>query len=227
MLKRESNWLRTWFCLHKLTTSRTLSFPLRLQRLQATMVSRIKIGKLVQKYMRVEPVPGKTLGNTRSMKGCSGRMSSVVSRSSSRERSLGNSDCDYWDEDPPADVPEGCLAVYVGPEMRRFVIQTGFLYKRVFRELLSKSEEEYGFETAGGLRIACEADLFEKLLWQLEAEWNSFTQKMQQSIDRSFNVQVNMTSVIAFSKFQKRDRVKPLRQPTRADQQQTSFKQLL
>lgn len=134
------------------------------------MVSRIKIGKLVQKYMRVEPVPGKTLGNTRSMKGCSGRMSSVVSRSSSRERSLGNSDCDYWDEDPPADVPEGCLAVYVGPEMRRFVIQTGFLYKRVFRELLSKSEEEYGFETAGGLRIACEADLFEKLLWQLEAE---------------------------------------------------------
>lgn len=134
------------------------------------MISGKKIGKLVQKYMRVEPVPGDALGKTRSMKGCSGRSSSVASRSSSRERGMGNSDCDYWDEDAPADVPEGCLAVYVGPEMRRFVIQTGFLYKRAFRELLRKSEEEYGFETAGGLRIACEAALFEKLLWQLETE---------------------------------------------------------
>lgn len=75
------------------------------------------------------------------------------------------------DEEAPADVPEGSLAVYVGPEKRRFVIQTEFLYKRVFRELLRKSEEEYGFEPAGGgLRIACDAELFEQLLWQLEAE---------------------------------------------------------
>jgi hypothetical protein len=121
------------------------------------MVSGKKIGKLVQKYyMRVEPVPGGALEKTQSLKRWSGRSG-------------------YWDEDDdaPADVPEGCLAVYVGPEKRRFVIQTGFLYKRVFRELLRKSEEEYGFETAGGLRIACEAGLFEKLLWKLETGRNA------------------------------------------------------
>ena len=156
--------------VYRISFSYELSFPLRRQRVQATMFSGKKIGKLVQKYMRVEPVPGDALGKTRSMKGCSGRTYSSVSRSSSRESGLGNSDYEYWYEDAPADVPEGCLAVYVGPEMRRFVIQTGFLYKREFRELLRKSEEEYGFETAGGLRIACEAALFEKLLWQLEAE---------------------------------------------------------
>jgi len=120
------------------------------------MVSRKKVGKLVQKYyVRVEPEPGEALAKMQSTKCWSGRS-------------------DYWDEDDdaPADVPEGCLAVYVGPEKRRFVIQTGFLYKRVFRELLRKSEEEYGFETGGGLRIACEAGLFEKLLWQLESGGN-------------------------------------------------------
>lgn len=132
------------------------------------MISGKKIGKLVQKY-------SDALGKARGMKHRARRSSSVASRSSSRERGMGKFDCDHWDEDAPADVPEGCLAVYVGPEMRRFVIQTGFLYKRAFRELLRKSEEEYGFETAGGLRIACEPPLFEKLLWQLENDVdNSF-----------------------------------------------------
>jgi len=119
-----------------------------------------KVGKLIKKYMKVEPVPNRRW---------SGRLS-VSSRSSSRgsSRSSG-SDNDYWDDDDaPVGVPEGCLAVYVGPEMRRFVIQARFLYNRVFRELLRRSEEEYGFETEGGLRIPCETGVFEKLLWQLE-----------------------------------------------------------
>lgn len=132
--------------------------------LQSTMTYAKMIGKLVKKYMKVEPFP-----NRRG----SGRLS-VSSRSSSRGSSrCSGSDNDYWDDDDaPVGVPEGCLAVYVGPDMRRFVIQASFLYNQVFRELLRRSEEEYGFETEGGLRIPCEAGDFEKLLWQMENEGN-------------------------------------------------------
>jgi SAUR family protein len=124
------------------------------------MYGKKKIGKLVKKYMKVEPVPNRRW---------SGKLSVSSSRGSGRSS---GSDTDYWDDadDAPVGVPEGCLAVYVGPEMRRFVIQASFLYKQVFRELLRRSEEEYGFDTEGGLRIPCEPGVFEKLLWQLENE---------------------------------------------------------
>lgn len=69
----------------------------------------------------------------------------------------------------PLDVPEGCLAVYVGVEGKRFVVQTEFLHSQVFRVLLKRSEEEFGYEHQGGLRISCEVDLFENLLWQLSS----------------------------------------------------------
>lgn len=131
-------------------------------------------GRLVQKYMWVEPKHGSEAldRSLRSLKQCSGRPTSFTlssSRGSSRSSESGIiSNRDYWEEDAPKVVPSGCLAVYVGTEMRRFVIQASFLYTRVFRELLRRSEEEYGFETKGGLRIDCEAAIFEKLLSQLE-----------------------------------------------------------
>ncbi|KAG0592322.1 hypothetical protein KC19_1G242500 [Ceratodon purpureus] len=147
-------------CFSYLLRIFSTSFCLLRHRFQSTMIYGKKIGSLVKKYMQVEPIPKRKWSG----------MLSVSSRSSSRgsSRSSG-SDCDDWDLDyAPAGVPEGCLAVYVGPEMRRFVIQASFLYNQVFRELLKRSEEEYGFETEGGLRIPCEAEVFEKLLWQLE-----------------------------------------------------------
>eukprot|EP01018_Ginkgo_biloba_P027652 Gb_16165 [translate_table: standard] len=49
-----------------------------------------------------------------------------------------------WSSDVPADVPEGHLAVYVGRECKRFVIQTGYVNHPLFRLLLEKAEEEFG-----------------------------------------------------------------------------------
>lgn len=65
----------------------------------------------------------------------------------------------------PDDIPQGYLAVYVGSERKRFVISTQYLSHQLFKALLKKSEEEFGFEHQGGLPIACEPDLFEHLLW--------------------------------------------------------------
>ncbi|GMY05582.1 auxin-responsive protein SAUR21-like [Fagus crenata] len=60
------------------------------------------------------------------------------------------------------EVPKGYIAVYVGEsEKRRFVIPISFLNQPSFQELLSKAEEEFGFDhPMGGLTIPCNEDIF-------------------------------------------------------------------
>ncbi|BBN13631.1 SAUR family protein [Marchantia polymorpha subsp. ruderalis] len=70
----------------------------------------------------------------------------------------------------PRDIPQGCMAVYVGRERKRFVISTHYLNHHLFKALLKRTEEEFGFEYRGGLHIACEAVLFEHLLWLIGSD---------------------------------------------------------
>ncbi|TVU09681.1 hypothetical protein EJB05_43172, partial [Eragrostis curvula] len=71
------------------------------------------------------------------------------------------------DELPP-DVPKGYCPVYVGPEQRRFVIPTSYLGHPVFRLLLEKAEEEFGFRQEGALAIPCETETFKYILQCVE-----------------------------------------------------------
>ena len=61
-------------------------------------------------------------------------------------------------------VPKGSIAVYVGPEFRRFVIPMTYLAMPEFRDLMDKVEEEFGFEQEGGLQFPCEEQEFEQIL---------------------------------------------------------------
>ncbi|CAN6479976.1 unnamed protein product [Victoria cruziana] len=61
-------------------------------------------------------------------------------------------------------VPKGYFAVYVGEEMRRFVIPLSYLNHSLFRALLKKAEEEFGFSANGGIRLPCESLVFEHIL---------------------------------------------------------------
>lgn len=61
-------------------------------------------------------------------------------------------------------VPKGHLAVYVGPDLRRFVIPASCLATPEFRLLMDTVAEEFGFEHQGGLHIPCEEALFEDIL---------------------------------------------------------------
>jgi|UniRef100_A0A2N9GWA0 SAUR family protein len=70
--------------------------------------------------------------------------------------------------EPPADVPKGYLAVYVGPELRRFIIPTTYLSHSLFKVLLEKAEEEFGFDHSGALTIPCEIETFKYLLKCME-----------------------------------------------------------
>lgn len=70
--------------------------------------------------------------------------------------------------EPPHGVPRGYLAVYVGPELRRFIISTSYLSDPLFKLLLDKVEEEFGFDHTGGLTIPCEIETFKFLIQCME-----------------------------------------------------------
>ncbi|XP_057819824.1 protein SMALL AUXIN UP-REGULATED RNA 12 [Cryptomeria japonica] len=84
----------------------------------------------------------------------SGRRRSFSSRNEFLSRSRGSL---------PADVPKGHCAVYVGGEQSRYIIPTKYLNHPLFRELLDKAEEEYGFDHQMGLTVPCEEVAFQYL----------------------------------------------------------------
>ncbi|KAM7479382.1 hypothetical protein LguiA_027595 [Lonicera macranthoides] len=67
------------------------------------------------------------------------------------------------------DVPKGYFTVYVGEqEKKRFVVPISFLKEPSFQELLSQSEEEFGFDhPTGGLTIPCRQDIFTDITCRL------------------------------------------------------------
>jgi SAUR family protein len=59
------------------------------------------------------------------------------------------------------EVPKGYLVVYVGKQMKRFLIPLSFLNEHSFQEFLSQAEEEFGYyHPMGGLTIPCKEDVF-------------------------------------------------------------------
>jgi len=68
-------------------------------------------------------------------------------------------------------VPKGYFAVYVGEDQKkRFVVPISYLNEPSFQELLSKAEEEFGFDhPMGGLTIPCREDIFITLTSRLNA----------------------------------------------------------
>jgi SAUR family protein len=67
-------------------------------------------------------------------------------------------------------VPSGSLGVYVGIERRRFLIPTRFLNLPVFVDLLNMAEEEFGFQSNGGLVFPCEVVFFKAVLRSLDRD---------------------------------------------------------
>ncbi|XP_052196993.1 auxin-responsive protein SAUR32-like [Diospyros lotus] len=79
-------------------------------------------------------------------------------------------------EEKKMKVKKGWLAVRVGLEdedgggFQRFVIPISYLYHPLFRSLLEKAHEVYGYNAAGPLRLPCSVDDFLHLRWMVEKE---------------------------------------------------------
>ncbi|KAK2435198.1 auxin-induced protein 15A [Trifolium repens] len=66
-------------------------------------------------------------------------------------------------------VPKGYLAVYVGDKMKRFVIPVSYLNQISFQDLLSQSEEQFGYDhPMGGITIPCGEDIFLEITSSLD-----------------------------------------------------------
>nr|GMD66504.1 auxin-induced protein X15 [Ipomoea batatas]GMD68679.1 auxin-induced protein X15 [Ipomoea batatas]GMD70743.1 auxin-induced protein X15 [Ipomoea batatas]GMD72693.1 auxin-induced protein X15 [Ipomoea batatas]GME05641.1 auxin-induced protein X15 [Ipomoea batatas] len=62
-------------------------------------------------------------------------------------------------------APRGHFVVYVGNEMRRFVVPTSFLKSPLFKELLDKAAEEYGFDNnSNRILLPCDVLTFTQLV---------------------------------------------------------------
>ncbi|XP_006408252.2 auxin-responsive protein SAUR21, partial [Eutrema salsugineum] len=64
---------------------------------------------------------------------------------------------------PVGFAPKGFLAVYVGESLKkqRYIVPVSYLNQPLFQDLLSKSEDEFGFDhPMGGLTIPCPEDTF-------------------------------------------------------------------
>lgn len=77
-----------------------------------------------------------------------------------------------WEEGPGTSAgdttPTGFLAVYVGEERRRFVVPTGYLTHPLFKMLLEKAYNEFGFEQRNGLVVPCSVNAFQEVLSAVE-----------------------------------------------------------
>ncbi|KAF8780595.1 hypothetical protein HU200_001358 [Digitaria exilis] len=71
----------------------------------------------------------------------------------------------------PRDVPRGHTVVYVGEQLRRHVVRVSSLDHPLFRELLDRARDEYGFAAADTrLCIPCDEDVFLGVLCHVDAE---------------------------------------------------------
>ncbi|KAJ9181371.1 hypothetical protein P3X46_009508 [Hevea brasiliensis] len=65
-------------------------------------------------------------------------------------------------------TPTGFFAVYVGEERERFVVPTSFLSHPLFKMLLEKSYNEFGFEQRNKLVVPCSASTFQEVINAVE-----------------------------------------------------------
>ncbi|THG00493.1 auxin-responsive protein SAUR21-like [Camellia sinensis] len=90
----------------------------------------------------------------------------------SQKECLLQTKCDDHEEEgsssPPQTAspgtPTGHFAVYAGEERRRFVVPTGFLSHPLFKMLLEKAYDEFGFEQRDGLVVPCSVAAFQEVV---------------------------------------------------------------
>uniref|UniRef100_A0A7N0UPE9 SAUR family protein n=1 Tax=Kalanchoe fedtschenkoi TaxID=63787 RepID=A0A7N0UPE9_KALFE len=64
--------------------------------------------------------------------------------------------------------PPGHFAVYVGEERQRFMVKTEYLTHPLFKMLLEKASNEFGFERRDVLVVPCSVSAFQEVLNAIE-----------------------------------------------------------
>lgn len=65
-------------------------------------------------------------------------------------------------------TPVGTFAMYVGPDRQRFVVPTSYLSHPLFKMLLDKAHNEFGFDQRNGLEVPCSVAAFQEVISAVE-----------------------------------------------------------
>ncbi|KAK6942598.1 Small auxin-up RNA [Dillenia turbinata] len=71
-------------------------------------------------------------------------------------------------ESPSSTTPTGFFAIYVGEERQRFVVPTSYLSHPLFKMLLEKASDEFGYDQKEGLVVPCSVSTFQEVLSAVE-----------------------------------------------------------
>lgn len=77
-------------------------------------------------------------------------------------------------ESPSSVTPTGFLALYVGEERQRYVVPTSYLCHPLFKMLLEKAYNEFGFAQRNGLVVPCTASTFQEVVNAIECNNGKF-----------------------------------------------------
>ncbi|KAF7804280.1 Auxin-induced protein 15A [Senna tora] len=69
---------------------------------------------------------------------------------------------------PSNKTPTGFFAIYVGEERQRHVVPTSYLSHPLFKMLLEKAYDEFGFEQRNGLVVPCTVPTFREVVNAIE-----------------------------------------------------------
>ncbi|KAL8039755.1 hypothetical protein ABFX02_10G057100 [Erythranthe guttata] len=65
-------------------------------------------------------------------------------------------------------TPTGTFPVYVGERRERFVVPTSYLSHPLFKILLEKAYDEFGFDQRNGLVVPCSVVAFQEVICAVE-----------------------------------------------------------
>ncbi|TKY61971.1 Auxin-responsive protein SAUR23 [Spatholobus suberectus] len=70
--------------------------------------------------------------------------------------------------------PVGFFALYVGEERQRYVVPTRYLSHPLFKMLLEKAYNEFGFSQRNGLVVPCSVSTFQEVVNAIECNNGKF-----------------------------------------------------
>nr|GMD01198.1 Auxin-induced protein X15 [Ipomoea batatas] len=82
---------------------------------------------------------------------------------------------EWWSRKMMRRTPKGHFVVYVGEEMKRFVVPTLYLKDAGFQKLLEQAAEEFGFHSPKGIVLPCHESVFLTVVLPLHHKTTLYT----------------------------------------------------
>ncbi|KAI3514243.1 hypothetical protein L1887_12562 [Cichorium endivia] len=108
---------------------------------------------------------GKKIGSVKNL----AKMAKVWGGTESSQSEWLLGDAEKTDSEPSNKTPTGFFTLYIGEERQRFVVPMGYLSHPLFKMMLEKSAEEFGFGQKNGLVVPCSVNAFQEVVSVVES----------------------------------------------------------